>query len=156
MEANLITTIVNSIGVPILSIVIFYTYRKRKEAAIASQEESRAIATAADGWKNLCEKRDDDVRKKEEEIKAKDAKIESLYDRINELRDRQSELESKNHELVMLNQELEWSRCEVNGCQKRRPPRDREKLLRLGVYLDDKNSFNLADNEMYIDRTDSE
>lgn len=154
MEANLIITLVNSVAIPILSGAIYYTSRKRKEAALASQEESRAIATAADGWKNLCEKRDDDVRKKEEEIKAKDAKIESLYDKISELRDKQSVLESKNHELVMLNQELEWNKCEVNGCQKRRPPRDREKLLRLGEFLEDKSKFNVEDNEMYIDRTD--
>lgn len=151
MDANFVITIVNSVAIPILSGAIFYTSRKRKEAAIASQEESRAIATAADGWKNLCEKRDDDVRKKEEEIKAKDVKIDTLYDKINDLRDKYSDLETKNHELVMLNQELEWNRCEVNGCCKRKPPRDREKLRRLGVILDNKN---IEDNEMYLDRTD--
>lgn len=152
MDANLIMTIVNSVAIPILSGAIFYTSRKRKEAALASQEESRAIATAADGWKNLCEKRDDDVRKKDEEIKAKDAKIDALYDKINTLRDRYSELETKKHELVMLNQELEWNRCEVNGCFKRKPPRNREKLHYIGVQLD--NNYNIEDNEMYLDRTD--
>lgn len=147
MEVNLIITVVNSIAIPILSGAIYYNSRKRKEAAIASQEESRAIATAADGWRNLCEKRDDDVRKKEDEIKAKDAKIESLFDKINLLRDRCSDLENKCHELMMLNQELEWNKCEVNGCSKRQPPRDREKLHRLVKQVDD-------DNDKYIDRTD--
>lgn len=154
MEANLIISIVNSIAIPILSGAFFYTSRKRKEAAIASQEESRAVATAADGWKNLCEKRDEDVRKKEDEIKAKDVKIDSLYDKINDLRDNISILESKNHELIMLNQELEWNRCEVNGCQKRKPPRDRENLRKLGDLLDYKQPFKLEDNEMYTDRSD--
>lgn len=154
MEANLIISIVNSIAIPILSGAFFYTSRNRKEAAIASQEESRAVATAADGWKNLCEKRDEDVRKKEDEIKAKDAKIDSLYDKINDLRDNISILESKNHELIMLNQELEWNRCEVNGCQKRKPPRDRENLRKLGDLLDYKQPFKLEDNEMYTDRSD--
>lgn len=144
MEANLIITIINSVAIPILSGAVFYNSRKRKEAALASQEESRAIATSADGWKQLCEKRDEDVRDKENEIKRKDEKIDDLYNKINHLRDNISVLENKNHELVMLNQELEWNRCEVNGCSNRKPPRDREKLRKL----------KLEDNGMYVDRTD--
>lgn len=144
MEVNLIITIINSVAIPILSGAIFYSSRKRKEAALASQEESRAIATSADGWKQLCEKRDEDVRDKENEIKRKDEKIDSLYDKINQLRDSISILENKNHELVMLNQELEWNRCEVNGCVNRKPPRNRENLRKMS----------LEDNGMYVDRTD--
>lgn len=144
MEVNLVITIINSIAIPFLSIAVFYNSRKRKEAALASQEESRAIATSADGWKQLCEKRDEDVRAKENEIKSKDEKIESLYDRVNQLRDSISVLENKNHELIMLNQELEWNRCEVNGCINRKPPRYRENLRNLS----------LEENGMYVDRTD--
>lgn len=144
MEVNLIITIINSVAIPILSGAIFYNSRKRKEAALASQEESRAIATSADGWKQLCEKRDEDVRAKEEELRRKDDKIETLFDKVNQLRDNISDLENKNHELVMLNLELEWNRCEVNGCSNRKPPRNRENLRKLS----------LENNMMYVDRTD--
>lgn len=146
MDANLIIAIINSVAIPMLSGVIYYSSRKRKEAAIASQEESRAIATSADGWKKLCEKRDDDVRKKEDEVKSKDAKIDALYDKINTLRDNISMLETKCHDLKMLNAELEWNKCEVNGCANRKPPRNRKKLFQSGLVLDEKNE--------YVDRTD--
>lgn len=127
-----IITIINTGVIPILSGALFFSIRKRKAAAEASQEEGKAIATSADGWRKLCEKRDEDVRNKEEEIKAKDAKIDSLYDKLNVLRDSISDLESKNHDLQMLNAELEWNKCEVNGCSKRKPPRKREELIRRG------------------------
>lgn len=141
-----IITIINTGVIPILSGALFYSIRKRKAAAEASQEESKAVATAADGWRKLCEKRDEDVRKKEEEIKIKDAKIDSLYCKINELRDKYSALESKCHDLMMLNAELEWNKCEVNGCTKRKPPRKREELIRRVE----------NENNLYIDRTDGE
>ncbi len=141
-----IITVVNTGVIPLLSGALFYSIRKRKAAAEASQEEGKAIATAADGWRKLCEKRDEDVRNKDEEIKAKDAKIESLYDKLSVSRDNISSLESKNHDLQMLNAELEWNKCEVNGCSKRKPPRKREELLKR---LETENS-------LYIDRTDGE
>ena len=141
-----ILTIINTGVVPLLSGALFYSIRKRKAAAEASQEESRAVATAADGWRKLCEKRDEDVRNKEEEIKAKDAKIDSLYDKINVLRDTISALESKNHDLQMLNAELNWNKCEVNGCKNRKPPRNREELMKRIE----------KENNQYIDRTDGE
>lgn len=141
-----IVTLINTIAIPLLSGALFYNSKKRKAAAQASQEEGKAIATSADGWRKLCEKRDEDVRKKEEEIKAKDAKIDSLYDKINILRDNYSALESKCHDLMMLNAELDWNKCEVNGCSKRKPPRKREELLRRVE----------KENNLYIDRTDGE
>lgn len=141
-----IITLFNTVAIPLLSGALFYSSRKRKAAAEASQEEGKAIATAADGWQKLCEKRDEDVRGKENEIKAKDTKIDSLYDKINMLRDRISDLESKSHDLRMLNAELEWNRCEVNGCIKRRPPRKREELIRRVE----------TENNQYIDRTDGD
>ena len=141
-----IISLINTAAIPLLSGALFYNSRKRKAAAEASQEEGKAIATAADGWQKLCEKRDEDVRRKEDEIKSKDAKIDSLYDKMNLLRDRISNIESKNHDIQMLNTELEWNRCEVNGCIKRRPPRKREELIKRA----DK------ENNLYIDRTDND
>ena len=141
-----IITLINTVAIPLLSGALFYSSRKRKAAAEASQEEGKAIATAADGWQKLCEKRDEDVRGKEEEIKAKDSKIDSLYDKMSTLRDRISDLESKNHDLQMLNAELEWNRCEVNGCTKRRPPRKREELIKRVE----------KENNQYVDRTDED
>lgn len=61
---------------------IIFSIRKRKAAAEASQEEGKAIATSADGWRKLCEKRDEDVRNKEEEIKVKDGKIDFYTTRL--------------------------------------------------------------------------
>lgn len=141
-----VVTMINTVAIPLLSGTLFYNSKKRKAAARASQEEGKAIATAADGWRKLCEKRDEDVRKKEEEIKAKDEKIDLLYNKLNILRDDYSALESKCHNLMMFNAELEWNKCEVNGCAKRKPPRKREELL-----LKVEN-----ENTLYIDRTDED
>ena len=139
-----LASIINTAAIPLLSGALFYNSRKRKAAAVASQAEGKAIATSADGWRKLCEKRDDDVRKKEEEIKAKDNKIDSLYAKINALRDNISDLESRCHDLQMLSQELEWNKCEVNGCVRRKPPRNREELIKR------------VENNLYVDRTDGE
>lgn len=83
------------------------------------------------------------IRKKKPKL---DAKIDSLYDKLNVLRDSISDLESKNHDLQMLNAELEWNKCEVNGCSKRKPPRKREELIRRVE----------RENNQYVDRTDGE
>lgn len=77
-----IITIINTGVIPILSGALFFSIRKRKAAAEASQEEGKAIATSADGWRKLCEKRDEDVRNKEEEIKVKDGKIDFYTTRL--------------------------------------------------------------------------
>ena len=65
--------------VTILGFFMFYDSKKRTEAAKASQEEAKATAQYASGWKDLCERKDS-------ELKAKDEKIDSLYDALNQHR----------------------------------------------------------------------
>ena len=65
--------------VTILGFFMFYDSKKRTEAAKASQEEAKATAQYASGWKDLCERKDS-------ELKTKDEKIDSLYDALNQHR----------------------------------------------------------------------
>lgn len=79
--------------VTILGFFMFYDSKKRTEAAKASQEEAKATAQYASGWKDLCERKDS-------ELKAKDEKIDSLYDALNQHRASEDKLKDENMELV--------------------------------------------------------
>lgn len=79
--------------VTILGFFMFYDSKKRTEAAKASQEEAKATAQYASGWKDLCERKDS-------ELKAKDEKIDSLYDVLNQHRASEDKLKDENMELV--------------------------------------------------------
>ena len=102
MSAEILQAIATAL-VTILGCFMFYDSKKRTEAAKASQEEAKATAQYASGWKDLCERKDS-------ELKAKDEKIDSLYDALNRLQ----------------LQEASWNRCIRNGCERRSPPRKRE------------------------------
>lgn len=125
--------------VTILGFFMFYDSKKRteaakasQEAAKASQEEAKATAQYASGWKDLCERKDS-------ELKAKDEKIDSLYDVLNQHRASEDKLKDENMELRLQLQEASWNRCIRNGCERRSPPRKREQ-----------------EKENYTDRTDEE
>lgn len=118
--------------VTILGFFMFYDSKKRTEAAKASQEEAKATAQYASGWKDLCERKDS-------ELKAKDEKIDSLYDVLNQHRASEDKLKDENMEFRLQLQEASWNRCIRNGCERRSPPRKREQ-----------------EKENYTDRTDEE
>ena len=78
MSAEILQAIATAL-VTILGCFMFYDSKKRTEAAKASQEEAKATAQYASGWKDLCERKDS-------ELKTKDEKIDSLYDALNQHR----------------------------------------------------------------------
>ncbi len=118
--------------VTILGCFMFYDSKKRTEAAKASQEEAKATAQYASGWKDLCERKDS-------ELKAKDEKIDSLYEILNQHRANEDKLKDECINLKLQLQEASWNRCIRNGCERRSPPRKREQ-----------------EEDVYIDRTDEE
>ena len=89
--------------VTILGFFMFYDSKKRTEAAKASQEEAKATAQYASGWKDLCERKDS-------ELKTKDEKIDSLYDALNQHRASEDNLKHENMELRLQLQEASWNR----------------------------------------------
>lgn len=129
MSAEILQAIATAL-VTILGCFMFYDSKKRTEAAKASQEEAKATAQYASGWKDLCERKDS-------ELKAKDEKIDSLYDVLNQHRASEDKLKDENMELRLKLQDANWNRCIRNGCERRSPPRKREQ-------------------EDYIDRTDED
>lgn len=131
MNADILQAIATGL-VTILGFFMFYDSKKRTEAAKASQEEAKATAQYASGWKDLCERKDS-------ELKSKDEKIDSLYDILNQHRATEDKLKDENMELRLKLQEASWNRCIRNGCDRRSPPRKRE-----------------LEEAEYIDRTDEE
>ena len=122
MSADILQAIATGL-VTILGFFMFYDSKKRTEAAKASQEEAKATAQYASGWKDLCEKKDS-------ELKAKDEKIDSLYDVLNQHRATEDKLKDENMELRLRLQEASWNRCVRNGCVNRDSPREREQVER--------------------------
>ncbi len=131
MSAEILQAVATAL-VTILGCFMFYDSKKRTEAAKASQEEAKATAQYASGWKDLCERKDS-------ELKAKDEKIDSLYEILNQHRANEDKLKDECINLKLQLQEASWNRCIRNGCERRSPPRKREQ-----------------EEDVYIDRTDEE
>lgn len=131
MNAEILQAVATAL-VTILGCFMFHDSKKRTEAAKASQEEAKATAQYASGWKDLCERKDS-------ELKAKDEKIDSLYEILNQHRANEDKLKDECINLTLQLQEASWNRCIRNGCERRSPPRKREQ-----------------EEDVYIDRTDEE
>lgn len=131
MSAEILQAVATAL-VTILGCFMFYDSKKRTEAAKASQEEAKATAQYASGWKDLCERKDS-------ELKSKDDKIDSLYEILNQHRANEDRLKDECMNLKLQLQEASWNRCIRNGCERRSPPRKREQ-----------------EEDVYIDRTDEE
>lgn len=131
MNAEILQAVATAL-VTILGCFMFYDSKKRTEAAKASQEEAKTTAQYASGWKDLCERKDS-------ELKAKDEKIDSLYEILNQHRANEDKLKDECINLKLQLQEASWNRCIRNGCERRSPPRKREQ-----------------EEDVYIDRTDEE
>lgn len=82
--------------------VLFFRERKRAE-------QLKNEASAAEQWRQLFDRSDNDSREK-------DLRIDKLYEQ-------QSRLREKNNKLTTENAVLRLERCEVNGCESRKPTR---------------------------------
>ena len=119
----------------VISTLLYYNSRKRKEAALASQEENKTISSYADEWKALYERSNESVVNLNSKI---DEEINQYRITIRNLRDEKNDLKLALHE-------AQWNRCIKDGCQLRTPPRKRESLETL---------VEKEENEIYRDRED--
>lgn len=103
--------------------IAFFNSRKRKEAAAATKEEDDNVRAYADEWKELYEH---EHAEHLEDRKVLNGKIDSLFGELSEQRAQMRRLKDEKNDLLLRTHELEWNRCEVNGCSRRRPPRKRE------------------------------
>ena len=105
----------------VISTLLYYNSRKRKEAALASQEENKTISSYADEWKALYERSN-------ESVVNLNSKIDELYEEINQYRITIRNLRDEKNDLKLALHEAQWNRCIKDGCQLRTPPRKRESL----------------------------
>lgn len=122
----------------VISTLLYYNSRKRKEAALASQEENKAISSYADEWKELYERSNKMVDSLNE-------KVDGLYSEINNYRITIRKLRDEKNNLFIALHEAKWNRCILDGCPNRTPPRKREQLEALIEH---------EESEVYKDRED--
>ena len=106
---------INTLGIPLLTLILFFDYRRRSEAAKAKREEEEAKKAESDNithyaaeWKELYEKK---------EARVIDLEQQQLEDR-QRIRDLQEELT----ELKLKVTTLSFYKCEKRGCTDRIPP----------------------------------
>lgn len=122
MNIDTIQFIVNSVlSTGIMGTFLFYGSRRRKENALARQEESKAISSYADEWKELYERSNKSVDLLNE-------KVDSLYEEINGYRVTIRQLRDEKNNLLLALHEAQFNRCVRDGCQRRTPPRKRKDL----------------------------
>lgn len=109
---NLIFNLIVSSG--LISLLIFYRSKQRKEAAGATIIEAESIKAFATEWKELADSRDI-------KLEQKDSKIDSMYIMINEWRDKYNSLSNECHTLKLENQSLKFRLCNKRGCEGREP-----------------------------------
>lgn len=101
--------------------LLYYNSRKRKEAASAQKDEDANAMAYAQEWHNLYNHEHEEHM---EERTRLNNKIDSLYDDIGKQRATIRQLKDDKNTLLMRMRELQWNECTINGCMKRKPPRD--------------------------------
>ena len=114
---QLMGSLVNMVGVPLLGVFMFYKYKREKVALEVKKAEADNITAYASEWKSLYEK-------KEQKVTDLNVKIDSLYEKIETLRKTIHDLTEKNTELMVKNSALEFRKCNKHGCPDREPPSD--------------------------------
>ncbi|WP_299222161.1 hypothetical protein [uncultured Alistipes sp.] len=114
--------LVQALCLPVLTALLFYSARKRKENAEAEIKELEAdakqvenISGFASEWRELYEKA-------EQKLEQKDAKIDRLYLEKEKDRQRMRQLTEENSDLKLKLQAAEFRKCDKRGCADREPP----------------------------------
>ena len=115
---QIITLLVSS---GIVGQLLYYNSRKRKEAASAQKDEDANAMAYAQEWHNLYDHEHEEHMEERDRL---NKKIDSLYDDISKQRITIRQLKDEKNTLIMKMHELQWNECTVNGCMKRKPPRD--------------------------------
>lgn len=118
---NVIQVLTLLVSSGIVGQLLYYNSRKRKEAASAQKDEDANAMAYAQEWKNLYTHEHEEHM---DERKKLNDKIDSLFDDISKLRTQVRQLRDEKSDLLIRTRELQWNECRVNGCLKRKPPRD--------------------------------
>ena len=98
---------------------IYWKENKRLKQEEVKSSKIENHLKQADAWRNLYEEERNDSKEKiaalEEKLEKKSAKLKEVYAE----RDRYKE-EKMDAEFIV--KQLQWFRCTVNGCHRRRPP----------------------------------
>lgn len=110
-----ISSIITTLGIPLLAFIFFFDSKKRSEAAKAKKDEEDARRAEGDNithyaaeWKELYEK--------------KEAKVLDYERQQAEDRERIRELQEENTKLKLEVTTLSFYKCEKKGCKDRMPP----------------------------------
>lgn len=100
----------------------------KKAKAEAKAGEIDNILRVADGWKSLCDERQEEVREKESEVKELKAEIKTLNDTITERyvdigawRESNAKLQEDMAKMKVQITTIESKLCEVRNCPERTP-----------------------------------
>lgn len=108
---TVVSSVVNSILLPLIGVFLFYDSKKRTERAKADKAETDNINSYAEEWKALYEK-------KEDKVKDLETKIDVLYDNAEQDRLIIRELREENFQLKL--EKMEFY-CDID-CEGRNPP----------------------------------
>lgn len=102
--------------------ILFYKQSKRLKRAEAEAAEKAVITKDLENQKSTNDEWIRLYKETKEELITTRAKNAELQNKL------QKAVEVEGHQRLVIN-DLEWSRCVVNGCLKRQPPRDFQKKL---------------------------
>lgn len=129
--------------------ILFYKQSKRLKAAEAAAAEKDVLKLDLENQKST---NDEWIRLYEETKEA----LEKAQSKVNELNTKlQKATEIEGQQRLVIN-DLTWSRCIVNGCTKRTPPRNFEMKLEQIENLHDYITRNIENYKTGIDFDDEE
>lgn len=129
--------------------ILFYKQSKRLKAAEAAAAEKDVLKRDLENQKST---NDEWIRLYEETKEA----LEKAQSKVNELNTKlQKATELEGQQRLVIN-DLAWSRCIINGCSKRTPPRNFEKKLEQIENLHDDITRNIENYKTGIDFDDEE
>jgi len=129
--------------------ILFYKQSKRLKAAEAAAAEKDVLRRDLENQKST----NDEWIRLYDEAKTELRNAQSKLNELNNKLQKATELEG--HQRLVIN-DLTWSRCIVNGCPKRQPPRNFEKKLEQIENLHEDVTRNIEDYKAGIDFDDEE
>ncbi len=129
--------------------ILFYKQSKRLKAAEAAAAEKDVLRRDLENQKST----NDEWIRLYDEAKTELRNAQSKLTELNNKLQKATELEG--HQRLVIN-DLTWSRCIVNGCPKRQPPRNFEKKLEQIENLHEDVTRNIEDYKAGIDFDDEE
>lgn len=126
---------------------MFYKQSRRLKAAEAAAAEKDVLKRDLENQKST----NDEWIRLYEETKENLEKAQSKVDTLNAKLHKSTELEGQQRLVI---NDLAWSRCIVNGCSKRMPPRNFEKRLEQIENLHDDITCNIENYKTGIDFND--